>query len=342
MVKLKVRRGRTVAALAGGVGAVAAVVAVGQGAGPVQVRPVAAVVNPWWEKVNQIAFGGRYADGDAWRSYPKAAGKTSDDGIVFFRVFIPAQLAAGNLLYGDDRDFSADPAAPSRAVVAWNTATGDVGVLVSHSTRTPPSDKPYVPKSSSALSIAALPIAPGADWAHAFAARDQVRDDNRIGIDAASAKNGTLRARISLLNPLTNGSLNPAFGLGAWSVDQELTITRKGPGDYRLNLIGNGYPAVEVYYYPKSGTQPKVIAKRTVAPLFQGQPLDAGGGTAARDFDSWNVCSAKTPTVLECRNTAPYEHHADGGWVTWWPWAQPSEQQWQAPWDTDASATKAL
>jgi hypothetical protein len=318
------------------------------------VRPAAVTqaVNPLWEQANAFAFGGKHEQSDVWRTHPKAAGTTKDDGIVFFRVFIPHAFAAGAMLLGDDRGFSADPTAKSRGVVVWNTSNGDVSVVVSHSVHinTAPDWSSYAGISMPALytfeSMAALPLTPGTDWNAAFAARDSVRSDNRVGIHDDSKSTGMLKARVSLLNPLTNGSGPPAFGLGAWSVDQEFAITRTDDGLYRLQLTGNGYPAIEAYFYPKYAPSPdarsQVIAKRKVAPLFQGQPLDAGGGVAARDWESWNECSYRTPTSFECRNTAPYSHHKDAPFFNYLPWAEPSEQDWKKPWSTESSAVAAL
>lgn len=339
-----------------GIGALAVTVLATEmpGVEPAGVRPAAATqaLNPLWEQANTFAFGGKHEQGDVWRTHPKAAGTTKDDGIVIFRVFIPHTFAAGAMLLGDDREFSADPTAKSRGVVAWNTGNGDVSIGVSHSVwfSTRPNLSSIsdggLPPTTSLEPLAALPLTKGTDWNAAFAARDSVRWDNRFGIHDDSKSTGLLKGRISLLNPLTNGYGPPAFGLGAWSVDQEFVITRNDDGRYRLRLTGNGYPAVEAYFYPKYESEPQarsqVIAKRKVAPLFQGQPLDAGGGVAARDRVSWNECSYRTPTSFECRNTAPYAHHNDGPFYNYLLWAEPSEQDWRKPWSTDSSAKAAL
>ncbi|MFL6124902.1 hypothetical protein, partial [Actinophytocola sp.] len=221
-------------------------------------------VNPDWTIANDIAFGGKHATGDdQWRDYGAGtAGTTSDDGIVLFRLFIPDVQAAGRLLRGDNRGFDPSPQASSRGIVAWNTRTGDVSLTVTHSELAAPLPQfiQYRP---------ALRIADGTDMDTAFAARDQIRYDNRFGVDPSAATNSTLHARVSLLNPLTNGvtfgemvtasavltdgltlpavalSLVPSIGQqhGAWSVDFDLTISRRGPGDYALDMTGNGYPA---------------------------------------------------------------------------------------------------
>src|SRR5262249_32460794 len=154
-------------------------------------------------------------------------------------------LAAGGLLQGDDRGFSADPTKSSRVVLAWNTATGQVTLKVSHSTIVSLNDN----KIASTTPRAALPIT-ATDMTQAFAVRDQARSANPSAIDT-SAPAGALHARLSVVNSLTNGWAVGPINVGAWSSDAELTITRTGPGIYQATqLTGNGYPAIEAYYYP--------------------------------------------------------------------------------------------
>jgi hypothetical protein len=138
--------------------------------------------------------------------------------------------------------------------------------------------------------------------------RAEVAWDTRIGIDP-NAPNGELHIRLSLLNPLTNSDYPPGFGLGAWSVDQEATVTRTASGTYQLALNGNGYPAVEAYYYPHytgtsvTGGLSSVIAKRSVEPAFVGNPIDVGGGMAALDSNSSVQCKDSGPGAFRCQNT---------------------------------------
>jgi hypothetical protein len=269
-----------------------------------------AAINPDWASLHAL-FTASPSSGDEEGLY-QATG-TGDDGIVLLRVFIPAQNAAGNLLLGDDRGFTDDPSAPFRAEVAWDTSTGKVAFVVRHSAVGPllasmsAADNPSPPLAMGDP-IAALPILSGTDWNQAFAVRDQVRSDNRVGIDA-SAPSGELHIRLSLLNPLTNSDYPPGFGLGAWSVDQEATLSKTAAGTYQLALAGNGYPALEAYYYPHyadtsaTGGPSSVIAKRSVEPAFLGKPLDAGGGMAALDSNSWVQCADSAPGAFRCQNT---------------------------------------
>jgi hypothetical protein len=296
-------------------------------------------INPDWTVANR--YFSRGVPLSAFDLYRGAGGTTQDNGIVMLRLFIPAATAAGGNLLGDDRGFTSDPSAAFRGVLVWDTSTGDVAVTVAPST-TPAqgNGKYYIPKRP----IAALPIAPGTGMVQAFAQRDQVRDDNRVGVDPASRNDGGLHVRLSLLNSLTNGKGAPAFGMGAWSVDFDMAVTRDSSGMYQLHVVGNGYPALEAYYYPKYPTaatgRSVTIARRSIAPLFEGYVLDSGGGLAARDDESWNICGNVSPTVFRCHNTVPYSKREQ----KFWPLGigGPSHAQWDAYWDTSTTQTKAM
>ncbi len=190
-------------------------------------------------------------------------------------------------------DFSDDPSASSRAVLVWDIRSGNLALTVSHSTKGGDSDE----------KIAALPLDRSTLMDTAFFWRDQTRSDNRFGLDPSTAQKGEPHIRLSLLNPLTNSMGR----MGAWSVDQELSITRAGDGTYQLTqLEGNGYLAIEAYYYPKYADEPdgrsESIARRSVAPTFQHDWWDEGGGRAAVDEESWNECTFPSPAVVRCSN----------------------------------------
>lgn len=260
--------------------------------------------NPDWTSLNSLISGSaQTASGDAVSPMLRTGHQTGDDGIVLLRVFIPAQNAAGGLLLGDNRGFSDSPSQPFRAELAWNTATGDARLVVTHSSAGPL--MPGLTEGNVQMGdpIPALPITvePQNNWTQAFAVRDDNRSDNRIGIDPNTPAD-QLHAQLSLLNPLTN---NFGHTLGAWTVDQDATISRTAPGSYTLGLSGsNGYPAIEAYYYPhySSTASSAVIAKRSVEPAFLNKPLDAGGGEAALDANSSVDCT-DTGTDLVCQNS---------------------------------------
>ncbi|MEU3342329.1 hypothetical protein [Streptomyces sp. NPDC006668] len=260
--------------------------------------------NPDWTTLDSLISGSALtASGDAVSPVLHTRHQTGDDGIVLLRVFIPAQNAAGGLLLGDNRGFSDSPSESSRAELAWNTATGDARLVVTHS-----SVGPLMPGLTDGNiqmddPIPALPItvAPQDNWSQAFAVRDENRSDNRIGIDP-NTPTDQLHTQLSLLNPLTN---NFGHTFGAWTVDQDATISRTAPGSYTLALSeSNGYPAIEAYYYPhySSTAYSAVIAKRSVEPAFLNKSLDAGGGEAALDANSSVDCT-DTGTDLDCQNT---------------------------------------
>jgi hypothetical protein len=296
---------------------------------PEQIANVPVVVNPLWSQAYKVAFGAPPALA-AHATYVKAAGATTDDGIVFVRLFIPYSTAAHDVMLGDDRGFSAAPGASSRGVLAWDTRTGQVSLTVTHSTLVGHNHRQIM-----ALPITTLPMS--ADF-H----QDQARFVNEIGLGSNAGSNN-LMARISLLNPVTNP------GWGAWSVDYTLTVTRTAANAYRLTkLTGNGYPAIEVYYYPHhiaaNAPQADVIAKRSVDPQFVGAFGDKGGGGAAFDYFSWNNCGYVPGTLtVRCANTVPLSHANQWpwNWVIWGPGVSPPSP-WQKPWETAANAASAL
>ncbi|WP_225850184.1 hypothetical protein [Streptomyces sp. HPF1205] len=259
------------------------------------VADAAQAVNPDWSAFETLISGtARTSSDDAASPVLSTGHRTSDDGIVVLRVFIPAHSAAGGLLNGDDRGFSDSPSASYRAEFAWDVSTGQARLVVSHSSL-----------SVGNVHIAALPltVAPQNAWNQALAVRDRSRTDNRIGIDP-NTPTGRLHVALSLLNPLTN-----RWGdFGAWTVDQEATVTRTAPGTYQLALHqSNGYPAIEAYYYPHyaNGPTSQVIAKRSVEPAFLGGHVDSGGGAAALDGNSLVDCADNARGDFQCQNTAP-------------------------------------
>ncbi|GGN29930.1 hypothetical protein [Streptomyces fuscichromogenes] len=272
--------------------------------------------NPDWTDLDSLISGSaQTASGDAVSPVLHTGHLTGDDGIVLLRVFIPAQNAAGGLLLGDNRGFSDGPSEPFRAELAWNTATGDARLVVTQSSAGPLMPGLTDGNIQMGDPIPALPItvAPQNNWTQAFAVRDENRSDNRIGIDPDTPAD-RLHAQLSLLNPLTN---NFGHTFGAWTVDQDATISRTAPGSYTLVLSGsNGYPAIEAYYYPhySSTASSAVIAKRSVEPAFLDKPLDAGGGEAALDANSSVDCT-DTGTGLVCQNTVTATTTIDPGGV---------------------------
>ncbi len=240
--------------------------------------PPAPSVNASWAAMYQHAFG-FVGSGDA-RLLAPTAGTNSDDGLVVVRFFIPSRIAAGGLLRGDARRFDSNPAASSRAVLAWDTETGRLSFQVNHST------------TLRGNRDAALPIRRLTRTA-VWAARDVRRSDNRVWV---AARPGRVDARISVVNSLTN-----QWPLGAWSVDNDFTVFRGASGGYSLQINGNGYPAVEAHYYPHYGTgAPAVIAQRRVQPYYSGKLPDPGGGAAALDRLSWSDCTQRAARNLFC------------------------------------------
>lgn len=231
----------------------------------------------------------------------RTGARTPDDGLVVLRFFIPHHLAGGRVLKGDARGFSDDPRALSRASLTWDTRSGAMSLVVAHSCRL---DSIKVgPACKDALPLRA----PGreATWQ----GRDRKRSDNRAWVGAFA---DGYRARLSLLNPFTNFA-----DMTAWSVDFDITVQRAVDNRYRLAVTGNGYPGIEMYYYPRNGTRRSFTqALRKVQPDMRSRArslVDPGGGLGARDTVSWNTCTQPSAFRMDCRAQQKGED-----WVTTW------------------------
>jgi hypothetical protein len=298
-------------------------------------------VNPDWTSANALFTQASSLSATSGDDKGVAISKqttTGDDGIVLLRVFIPAYGAAGNLLLGDNRGFTSDPAEKaSRADVAWNTATGQVAFIVNHSSVGPllvsgaGSEGGAPPPVQIGDPISALSITDKGGAINHQTADDQPRSDNQIGVTSASSG---LTIDLSLLNPLTNQWSVAGVNLGAWTVDQIATITQSAAGSYQLKLTGNGYPALEAYYYPHyaSTASATTIARRSVEPYFVNRPLDTGGGEAALDSNSWVNCADTAPSsgVFECTNTVPQYKYVQYSKIP------------ERPWDTSDTQSNAM
>ena len=78
----------------------------------------------------------KFWSGDVWpgdKRLTTNVGAGPDNGIVFVRAFIQNTPDIEGMTVSDNRSYSSDPLASSRATVAWDTGTGDVSVYVQQS-----------------------------------------------------------------------------------------------------------------------------------------------------------------------------------------------------------------
>lgn len=88
-------------------------------------------VNPQWQRAKSKHIDGGANPGDQAASatlLPKGA----DRGIVLVRAYIADTTEFYDQI-GEHRSFSTDPEAGAKATIAWDTATGRVGIYVEHS-----------------------------------------------------------------------------------------------------------------------------------------------------------------------------------------------------------------
>lgn len=103
--------------------------------------------------------------------------------------------------------------------------------------------------------------------------------------------NGVLTVCVSGLASLTN-----SIDVASWSVDSDTSIQmdpdNPGPGNYIFAMLGNGYPAIEATYYSRYQGDKGLFRRRVDS--FVSRDVDAGGGLAAIDLESWYRCYTTT------------------------------------------------
>jgi hypothetical protein len=82
-------------------------------------------------------------------------------------------------------------------------------------------------------------------------------------------------------------------------------------GAYSVSMLGNGYPAIEAYYYPRYEENTRVLFRRRVDPdklnSVAARTLDSGGGVGALDRFSWFNCTSRADGGSDCQNALPGE-----------------------------------
>jgi RHS repeat-associated protein len=162
-------------------------------------------------EVRDIYFSSSAPSGSVRATYQTGA-KTQEQGTITFRLFIQdcRILAVG---HGDCRDFSDDPTASSRAVIAWDTSTGEVSFSA------------Y--KSCVDLYCEdAQPIGQGNDLT--------IREAS-----SGSANSAKLRFEYRATNSIAD------FG----AITGEAVIEIRPHGNVYTQIDGAGYPSLEIHQY---------------------------------------------------------------------------------------------
>ncbi|MDX8151395.1 hypothetical protein SK069_07320 [Patulibacter brassicae] len=248
----------------------------------------------------------------ATRVVRETGARTPDDGVLVLRWFIPNRLAGGRLLRGDGRGFSSATSASSRAYLVWDVATGRTSLTVTptHIALGLP-DRIWLPHCYGPVCVPRKTKVPRALQAGrevpalptVVRSLSGVRNTDfrsRATNDVAIARSGRgLRVKASLLNSVTN-----TWGkAGAWSVDYDLTVRYRSGGGYDFDVSGNGYPALESYYYHRSSTTVHRRFQRRIDPAGLRKPwslVDPGGGVAALDDASRFRCTETASGGSSC------------------------------------------
>jgi len=248
--------------------------------------------SPLYEVAEEDGFG-PYLSPNQQRAIFHTGALVGDDGILVLRGFIPYPSAANGLLNGDARGFSSTPrlsSLGSRFYLTWELATGLVSLVVNPSTLRPLSTGFNSPE------VAALPIVNECPVGHADG---KARTTNDATV---SGDNQGLHVCASMLNSVTNRV--PAT---AWAADFFIDISPDStvPGGYHVRAVGNGYPALEAYHYPRFREVADTLFLRRVDPEALGNPVDPGGGLAALDYFSWFSCVNNEAYASQCTWAAP-------------------------------------
>jgi hypothetical protein len=107
------------------------------------------------------------------------------------------------------------------------------------------------------------------------------------------------------LRRAAKGAVRPDAVARARSVPpQNAAAATTGSGGYAISMVGNGYPAVEAYYYPRRQPGSQVLFRRRVDPdklnSVTARTIDSGGGVGALDRLSWFDCTSRTNRGSDC------------------------------------------
>jgi hypothetical protein len=180
--------------------------------------------------------------------------KTADDGVIVAKFFIPSRYP-GTLGHGDNRSWSKDPntATQSRVYLTWDVATGKVSVTAS------PSRLRGVPGRVHALPISLKPRCP------------DVRSSDGKRRDTSDFHVGRVDTGLLVCMSALNSAAHRGGPL-SWSIDGVLSIVPNtaAVGGYRVVFNGNGFPAIEMYYYPRTSSSVRGLFLRRVDPAGLG------------------------------------------------------------------------
>jgi hypothetical protein len=235
------------------------------------------------------------------------APKEADNGLIVARFFIPAPIAAVGILRGDNRGYSTDARALSRFIYTYDLAAGRASLTVAHSER------------PDGQVGAALPVNERQRLEDVVQSRDRAKFTNTI-YNGGHARDpqAPVELEISGINSFTND-----HGWAAWSSDGTLKIRRGAADRYMVEWIGNGYPQLEVNYYPRQAEDVRILARRDISPApfmstFWGAlDVSGSGGGAAKDGASWAECRLASERSMTCTETGQMRDVAPE-WTTHW------------------------
>ena len=206
-------------------------------------------------------------------------GTGPDRGVVFVRAFIENTPDIEGMTVSDNRGFSSDPLASSRATVAWDTATGDVSVYVQQSCFW-------------SGCLPAFPISLVADAA-------SIGDSQRDNVNYMTVRRNGNGLEIGTSAVVSFDVLLPPTAPPTPRINARISLT---PSDdtYVATVIGDKFPSWEILRYPTNvwAGAARIGASLTIGTRTQTNPIALWGPLSTCTSPAGE--SAGVPRPMSC------------------------------------------
>jgi hypothetical protein len=238
----------------------------------------------WPYRVNRhfTEARGRYLGGaDAGDQQASTTGPTSGHrDVVVARGFI-ADNDTFTSNIGDHRGFDHDPYASAKIGVAWDTGTGEIGVYVHKSCVIGSGYPPIELGCKDALPIRFVPDA-------TVYGDDNGSPYNYVSVATAGS---ALVVSVSAMN---------AWSSALGRINATVTIQPREDGTYSATLVGDKFPAWEIYRYPWTSLDADVGDARTIGTRDQTSIGDLTSGAASRCTSPAAEQTSGEPNPMVC------------------------------------------
>ena len=214
----------------------------------------------------------KFWSGDVWpgdKRLTTNVGAGPDNGMVFVRAFIQNTPDIEGMTVSDNRSYSSDPLASSRATVAWDTGTGDVSVYVQQSCFW-------------SGCVPAFPISLVSDAA-------SIGDSNRDNVNYVTVRRSGNGLEVGTSAVISFDGLLPSGAPPTPRINARISLVPSGD-TYRATVTGDKFPSWEILRYP---TNVLAFAAR------YGSSLTIGTRTQTNPIALWGPSSTCTSPAGE-------------------------------------------